>query len=551
MTLIKRFLLASALLLSLASHSSAQDISTTGDLITNQGSAWTGCYTPTQQGFWGGTSGGPCPGIWTNNEPYNENQIIFSYSQVTLSQTHSLAAALPNSGTGLQVNGYNWHWHVKNSNINGAQPGSYDSIAYVTVDLLSATGSVLESDVYNYGYRIADWINPSGTRTYDNPYSLTNVDSIRLSVTGKDDGYWAGYYGPEFKHFTLSVNYSVDPCASNPLHSPTCSGYLDALAALMPQSPQSTESSSTEPVAVVESSTPAVESVNSSSTPVAVTSQSPTPTVTSTTSSSSRNVGSGLSIGSILSIVRNEQSRISSVESSAVQQANEQAAQATADAQQQAEAVASSAEQQAIEQSVQASSNTQQQSESITSSSPVQQAVEQAVRPPSNAQQQTESVASSDSVSNQSQLEIQSTQSQQTNIEVDNNSNQITNEIYSLSNKTVIEPTSENISVTVNSPTGNLFESTPVIVQEQNNQTTESTVNSNVADNDIAGEVSIAGLQVIPNGFDLYQIGLIDASFYKPKDIYKNQKNVDNARAFKSLSSDRLHQQMVNQQYER
>ena len=531
----------------MASHSSAQDISTTGDLITNQGSAWTGCYTPTQQGFWGGTSGGPCPGIWTNNEPYNENQIIFSYGQTTLSQTQSLATALPNSGTGLQVNGYNWHWHVKNSNINDKQPGSYDSTAYVTVDLLSATGAVLESDVYNYGYRITDWINPSGTRTYDNPYSLTNADSIRLSVTGKDSGNWAGYYGPEFMHFSLSVNYSVDPCASNPLHSPTCSGYMDALAALMPQSAEPT---STEPTVTVESSIPTAEVIASSPTPVAVTSQSPTPTVTTTAQSSSRNVGSGLSIGSILSIVRNEQSRISSVESSAVQQANEQAALATADAQQQAETVASSADQQAIDQATQAAAVTQQQSESVSSPA-IQQAIEQALRPPTNTQQQSESVESSELASNQSQLEIEPTQSQETNIEVTNNSSQNTNEMYSLSKRTEAEPTSESISVTGNSPTGNLFESTPVIVQEQNTQTTESTVNSNVADNDIAGEVSITGLQVVPNGFDLYQIGLIDVSFYKPKDIYKNQKNVDNARAFRNLSSDRLHQRMIDQQYER
>ena len=506
--------MASALLLSLASHSNAQDTGTTGNLI--QDNTWTGCWTATADGFWGGQSGGPCPGI-SNGGYLGSNNIIFSYSKQTISQSYALSQVLPDSGTGLQVTGYNWHWHVKNSNINDAQPGSYDSTAYVTVDLLSSSGAVLESDVYNYGYRISDWINPSGTRTYDNPYSLSEADSIRLSVTGRDDGYWAGYYGPEFMHFTLSVNYSVDPCASNPLHAPTCSGYLDALAALMPQS---VETTSTEPTTVVESSTPTSEVSTTSPTPVVVESQ--IPAVTATATSSSRNVGSGLSISSILSIVRNEQSRISSVESAAVQQANEQASQATSDAQQQAESVASSSEQQSVEQSLQVSSNAQQQSEPVVSNV----------------------------MTNQSQLLIQPTQSQQDNVEI-NNLNQNTSEMYSLANRVETESVTQSISLTGNSPTSNLFESEPVVVQEENNQTTESTVNSNVADNDIAGDVSIASLQIVPIGFDLYQVGLTDVDFYKPKDIYKNQKNVDNARAFRGLVGGGLYKDMVDSQYAR
>jgi hypothetical protein len=40
-----------------------------------------------------------------------------------------------------------------------------------------------------------------------------------------------------------------------------------------------------------------------------------------------------------------------------------------------------------------------------------------------------------------------------------------------------------------------------------------------------------------------------DVAFYAPKEIYKNQVNVDNARVLRGLGSDRLHQEMVNQQY--
>ena len=42
---------------------------------------------------------------------------------------------------------------------------------------------------------------------------------------------------------------------------------------------------------------------------------------------------------------------------------------------------------------------------------------------------------------------------------------------------------------------------------------------------------------------------LPDVAFYTPKEIYKNQKTVDNVRALRQMSSDKLHQDMVNQQY--
>lgn len=40
-----------------------------------------------------------------------------------------------------------------------------------------------------------------------------------------------------------------------------------------------------------------------------------------------------------------------------------------------------------------------------------------------------------------------------------------------------------------------------------------------------------------------------DAQFYASKEIYRGQRNVDNARALRGLGTDRLHQQMVDQQY--
>ena len=78
----------------------------------------------------------------------------------------------------------------------------------------------------------------------------------------------------------------------------------------------------------------------------------------------------------------------------------------------------------------------------------------------------------------------------------------------------------------------------------------KTTVNTNASDNEIAGGVSLTRMATTPSGYNQYlNLMLADAAFYAPKEIYRGQVNVDNVRALRTLSSDRLHQEMVNQQY--
>ena len=78
-----------------------------------------------------------------------------------------------------------------------------------------------------------------------------------------------------------------------------------------------------------------------------------------------------------------------------------------------------------------------------------------------------------------------------------------------------------------------------------------SSVNKNVQPNEIAGGVDIASMASVPTGFSAYSFVLKDAAFYEPKEVYKNQRTVDNERVLRGLTrgSDSLHQQMVDQQY--
>jgi hypothetical protein len=86
-------------------------------------------------------------------------------------------------------------------------------------------------------------------------------------------------------------------------------------------------------------------------------------------------------------------------------------------------------------------------------------------------------------------------------------------------------------------------------MMQENTQQQTGTVNRNVQPNDLAGGVDLASMATTPAGFNAYSIVLRDTAFYEPKEIYKGQKVIDNVRVLRQMSSDRLHKEMVDQQY--
>ena len=110
-------------------------------------------------------------------------------------------------------------------------------------------------------------------------------------------------------------------------------------------------------------------------------------------------------------------------------------------------------------------------------------------------------------------------------------------------------PQNEGIKVGGRSALNDAMEQRPMLsnanIQEQK---TES-VNRNVQPNELAGGVDITRMATQPQGYQAYSMMMPDVAFYAPKEIYRNQVNVDNARVLRQLSSDKLHQDLVNQQY--
>jgi hypothetical protein len=96
-----------------------------------------------------------------------------------------------------------------------------------------------------------------------------------------------------------------------------------------------------------------------------------------------------------------------------------------------------------------------------------------------------------------------------------------------------------------------LTTSTNIPAQTTPTEQRTDTVKKNTPDSSVAGDISIAAMATQPAGYNSYSVTMPDASFYAPKEIYRNQKVVDNQRLMRGLTrgSDSLHEQMMEQQY--
>ena len=152
------------------------------------------------------------------------NTLRFSYGSSTATQTVAINTALAAAGSGIKVVGYNYSWQIMNDLAN--QGGTRGTLTG-QVNLTGADNSILKT--YNYNYSSLNTGNNfqliTGTETFGPQYDPTALKNLTVSFTGKDQNWWAGYYGPRVRDASISLNYMTDPCATNPAYSPSCSGY--------------------------------------------------------------------------------------------------------------------------------------------------------------------------------------------------------------------------------------------------------------------------------------------------------------------------------------
>ena len=175
--------------------------------------SWSGFTVTESTG--GGTAGGSQPGYNISTGTF-----MFGYTQSTIAYNYALSTALKNSG--MSWLGYNYSWDYTNQ---GMTKGTLSA----SLVFNGTNGAALHSKNWTLDKTEGNnFVTVSGTEVFTNPLAAANINSFDLKFSGKDDRFWAGYYGPQVKNISLSVNYTFDACSSNPLSSPTCPGYAEA-----------------------------------------------------------------------------------------------------------------------------------------------------------------------------------------------------------------------------------------------------------------------------------------------------------------------------------
>lgn len=676
MTLIRKLALALSLALLSASYSNSQEatnqatsgtnstalvpgtVYTTGNIVqpttTTTGSSWTGAVYQDNLTCWYSGDPGYCG---PNAIVRPGNLLNFSYGSTYVYQQQHINTIVP-SGSGLQVNGYNFGFYAKNG--NGWDGGGLDQLTAL-VRFWDNTGSkgatnLLYGTSYNLNYKF-DWTYFNYNETFTKPLSVPDVGLVQYGFIGKDNNFWAGPYGPEIYNISFNVKYSVDPCASNPLYSPTCKGYLDALAKLVPTSTTTvtevpvapattsttvaspTGTATSDPVSSATSTVPTAPA--SSSTAVATTTPSatnPQPRAGEVTTSGSKPT---ISMTAITSILSKESARVGATEKSTVQLAVGEAQKAAEQATQQAESVAATLTTQSIAgssaQSSTASSTgptTKQTSTSVVTLQTASQSSATSSAGLKSYTAPTVEVASIALVSSNLELvkigpatttQVVDTPQQQSAVSVLQKpqlpqlavtqtlapqtplapppqqsaptpvtqvaaqqilpvlpKEQIPTPVYQapesvqlqlpavsysltqpafseLYKKTETssttdadEPRNEGLKPGTRGVLNDYINEKPLMALMGMETTQDGSIKRNAQPNEVAGGVDIASIATQPKGYDVYSLmTLKDTAFYKVEDIYKNQQTVDNVRVLRGLQggSDRLHQDMVDQQY--
>ena len=598
--------LIAALLLSVSSIVSAQNIDpNTGSVQVTpnviDSTQWNNVIYMNggQLGQVEGSGGGPVPALNTDT-----NTIRFSFMPYTVSQIRAIEQVL--SGNGIKVSGFNYSWQIYNDLSNGS--GTRGPLS-VTGQLADKNGSILESyfeDYSNFNTG-ARFVTFSGTENFSKSYNLETLGYIGLAWTGQDQNSWSGYYGPRVRNTSLTLNYSVGPTSpSTPTTPPTPTTVAGvptatdiATAASLPP-PEAEPASSPPPGSPPppagsepppgspppppgsepppgsppppSSSTTSQPAPSGSSQPAPTgspqPSNSPSPTSVATAGPAQQQQAgapsSGPSLSSVLSTIKNNEKKEQAISQAAVSGANEVAQTAVSATEQTALSVAamsvtssqtSSTSNNSLSSSNNDASNSSKSSLAMgvplvtpnTQTGPSQGSSNLIVSVTSiqgsmAVNQSTQQVATINTQSLQLSQQTQQTQSSQLQLRGPE-----TSEFKTTDDNTVF---SNNFLTNRSNPITEIVENNTKTNTSERNEQPSTTVKTNVQSNDVAGKVDIASIAVVPTGYNLYT-GLIlkDVAFYAPKEIYRNQKNVDNTRLLRQLASDAKHEQMVNLQY--
>ena len=553
------------------SYSNAQElipgqIYTTGNIVipttTATGSTWTGAVYQDSLTCWYGGDPGYCG---PNAIVRPGNQLNFSYGSTYVYQQQHISTLLPEA-TGLQVNGYNFGFRAKNG--NGWDDGRTDQLTAL-VRFWDNTGgkganNLLYGNSWNLSYNY-NWTDFNFSDTFQTPLAKSSVGLVQYGFIGKDNNFWQGPYGPEVYNVSFSVKYSVDPCASNPLYSPTCKGYLDALNKLMPASTATT----TETVAYTPppdapepppppppqpgpqpapgSPPPPGSPPQPPGAPQQTQQQSPPPAAAVAASSPQEKSGGGApNVGFALSLIAKNSDREKAIAQQAVTSSIAEAQAAGDKAQQVATQTASAAVAMSATSAETSFSGSGIQTSTSSSSRSVSLITATLQQATNSVLQSAQSFSNTSTQQQAAQLQLLTPATLEQMQTSQNYSIFAVQEDRQQESEQVTQQTS--FLTDLNSPLKQILDAQQFQqnVQDQPQQTQRR----DQAPNEVAVGVNLAQMATVPQGYASYtNFALRDANFYEPKEVYKNQVVVDNVRVLRGLGSDQKHKDLVNLQY--
>ena len=529
----------------------------------------------------------------------------------SLTQAFAINTALSTAGVGAMVHGFNYGFNYRvGDSWSGCTATNQDGSCSWYMDIpsrVSATVSLTNSSnqsIFSRNYNLTgDGISGS----ISDKYLLTSSMNQSLLGTGRISGSTSGT-GSRIEGMWATLIYTADPCVANPLYSPDCKGYALALAKQYAPAPgQNSPATYSDGTQTVELTTgmlldpaqptqsagtagntsppppgsepppgspppPQGSTQTASNNPASTPANQPSPQGGSSQpragevkTASEGGSKSGPGLISVMSMISSNQARIGNEAKSVVQAAESAAAQSAQSAQQQAETVAGSLTAQSIsgsmsngnESSGTASKTTTQTQTSmvaLSAGASATMASIEAVRPPTQATSTdtTQTMGTGLVLVNSSAQ--YSLPASQTSYMVSAVESPVVNFGFQLpSGRTssmyeIEAPQNEGIKIGTRSTLNDVLEQRTLLQTTSQSQQTE-TVKRDIQLNDLAVGVDIASIARQPAGYQAYSVMMPDVAFYASRDIYRNQVNVDNTRLFRSLGSDRLHQEMINQQY--
>ena len=534
--------------------SNAQTIESTGNVVNN--TQWNNAVYQNNLTCWAYGDPGYCGPLPIVRPGGNIN---FSYGTADLHQIQSIASILPNSGTGLQVSGFTFGFTAKNG--NGWDNGRQDYLS-AYVKFYGANGT--QGPEYDYTSRTNqkyNWTTFSFSETFATPYAAPELSSVRYGLIGRDNNFWAGPYGPEIFGVNFSLKYSVDPCATNKFSSPSCAGYFDALAKLAPQStktdttvaytppPEAPEPPPPPPGAAPQqqqAGPPPPGALPSGSLPSPQGSQQAQSGPAPAAASPQEKASSGApNVGFALSLIAKNSDREKAIAQQVVANSISEAQAAGDKAQQVAGSVASAA----VAQSMSSAENGFSGSGIQVSSSGNRSNTVVNVM----AQQPISSLAQNNQNFNTASVSQQAAMLQLlTPVTIEQMQTTQNYSIFAV--QEIRQQESEQVSQQVNFLT-DLNNPIRQILDAQQTQQSQPDQPQQIAKrdttpNELAVGVSLTQMATVPQGYASYtNLVLRDASFYQPKEVYRNQAVVDNVRVLRGLGSDQKHQDLVNLQY--